>query len=350
MQKTILRGLAAATTIVLSGALALGTATSAQAVPETWGITSLTLDNGIVINSSGTSGDDGGFIATMQDTFMLNMASAYTYDSATLDPIATNDAGSNEAYISQVSDLKSAIAYQLEVDTGTDLLTDMTELDQDGNLTTNVISLSSSVDLSNDNVYLMSGFGFVALWNYTLATLTIIDPDGTVTVLTGTNAATDFSPQPADHSEDSDYFQAEGVVEFDGTDYWFVTMDGNNDVSRFNITGNTDQEVLATNVDDWSDSDTLNVSTCSDKWYTHTENNMGHTSYFGEDVDGNDEPVLAFDATFSSASSCGAAPDPVLPDTGISANEGVWAAAAGLLAGIGIAGFAIARRRKATAE
>ena len=41
------------------------------------------------------------------------------------------------------------------------------------------------------------------------------------------------------------------------------------------------------------------------------------------------------------------APAPVLPDTGVSANAGIWAASAALIAGLGIAGVFLARRRKA---
>ena len=38
---------------------------------------------------------------------------------------------------------------------------------------------------------------------------------------------------------------------------------------------------------------------------------------------------------------------PVLPDTGVSENAGIWAAVAALIAGLGVAGVFVARRRQA---
>jgi LPXTG-motif cell wall-anchored protein len=348
MNKSILRGIAATSSILLGAAFAVSAVSSAQAVaPETFKIESLALTNVAVVDVDDTAGDDGGFIATMQNAVLLaNDTSGYTFDLDTLAPIAATDVASEDNEASQASDLKSNIAYELSYTAGS--LDQMTEIDQDGNLTSNVISVSPPVDLTiTSNWLLMSGYGYIAMWDYDAGRLHTIAPDGTSTEVTnsGHNAG-DFVVGPATgNREGSDYFDAAGVVEFDGTDYWFVGTDDNASISRFNITAfQTVEEELLANVDGVGDSDTFSVSAC--KWYSHSEAD-GDSSWFGQNVSGMDEALIVGDAVLSTQSdSCATAPE--LPNTGVDAGTGVALGAA--IAAIGALSLVAGRRREAASR
>ncbi len=343
MKKTLSRGLAAASTLALGAAFVIGTASTAQAV-ETWTITSLSITDVVAQDVNDTAGDDGGFLAPTQEGILLNNDnSGYLFDLTDLAPIAATDSGYDDSDISQVSDLKANVAYELHVgNTTSNLLDEMVELDQQGNLTTNVITIAPAIDLSSDSWFLMSGFGYIALWDYANGDLYTIAPDGTSTqVSLATNVESDFTPAPqSGDSEGSSYFMAAGVAQFDGTDYWFTGFDVDGSISEYNITGGNITNVLAVDDNTGPDADTFNISTCSNKWYAHGED--GAPSFFGADTTGMSEPAVVGDGVFSSAGTCASTPDPELPNTGVDAGAGV--AFAALLAGLGAVAFIVRRR------
>lgn len=353
MKNSFRRALATTTALTIGTGLSLGFASPAFAVPDTWTITSLSLDNAVVVDSAPYSGDDDGFLAAMRSAVMLSGGdSGYNYSLSSLAPIASNSATASDSNISQIADLKSNIAYEITIadNVGIGTISQMVELDQDGNPTTNVIDWSSDFVFPEGDCYLMSGFGFLAIWDVTNGGLTTIAPDGTVTTVTSAgNSLSDFVTVPADHSEGSNWFLGAGVAQFDGTDYWYVGTDSNESISEWNITGSPTTTELLDNIDSQSDSDTFTVSTCSNKWYIHTENNDGDddwTSFFGEDITGMEEPILAADAVFSGAGTCPET-SPELPNTGL--ESGATIAFASLLVALGATTF-IAMRRRGAAE
>ncbi len=341
------RGFAALGILLVTSSLTIGSASSAQAV-ETWTITSLTLDNVVTTDVNDYSGDDGGFIAPMKKKVVYNADGAgYTYDLANFDPIAGNDAAYDNPNISFASDLKSNIAYEVVAGTvSSGVLDRIVSLDQDGNEDQTIL-LSQTIDLNSNSWFLMSGFGYLALWDYSNGFFYTIDPDGTVNAVDmSTNLQGFYDVVPnSNHGETSDYFMAGGVVQFDGTDYWYTGLDQNQSISEFNITGTSYQNVLLINTDSAGDSDTFTVSTCSNKLYMHTEDDMAGTSFFGQALNGAAEFVVVADATFSSAGDCTIADPPAsseLPATGV--NAGLGLALAGILGGLGVAAVFIRRR------
>ena len=348
MNINVKKSLAAASTLALGAAFALGSASTAHAV-ETWTITNLSLTGAVAVDVDDTSGDDGGFLAPTKNGVVYNADDgAYTYDHDTFATLGENDAAYNDGDVAFVSDLKSNIAYQVNVGEN-DLITTITELDQDGNLGT-IITLSEPIDVSaSDDRILASGFGYLALWVADDGDLLSIAPDGTVTELDdGTNTYEEFDPYvEIGNDETSSYFKAAGVMEFDGTDYWFVGIDTDGGVSRFNLTGDSVNEQLLANPQGTSDSDTFNVSTCAEKFYLHSENNDGDddwTVFFGLDVTSKAEIVVVGGATFSSAGDCEVAESPELANTGIDVGAGV--ALSVLLTGLGAVAYIVVRRRQ----
>lgn len=343
------RAFAALGVLLATSSVTIGSASSAQAV-ETWTITSLTLDNVITTDVNAYSGDDGGFIAPMKKRVVYNADGAgYTYDLGNFDPVAGNDAAYDNPNISFASDLKSNVAYEVVAGTvSSGVLDRIVSLDQDGNEDQTIL-LSQTIDLNSNSWFLMSGFGYLALWDYSYGYFYTIDPDGTVNAVDmSANQKGYYDVVPnSSQGETSDYFMAGGVVQFDGTDYWYTGLDQYQSISEFNITGPSYQNVLLINTDSAGDSDTFTVSTCSNKLYMHTEDDM--TSFFGQPLNGAAEFVVVADATFSSAGDCTIPDSPAsseLPATGVNAGPGL--AFAGILTCLGVA--AVVGRRRVVAS
>jgi LPXTG-motif cell wall-anchored protein len=343
MNKTSRRALAAAAALTLGTGLALGTASAAQAV-DTWTITSLTLNNPIVIDAFPTSGDDGGLLSVTESYVLRDgNAAVYAYDLLTLTPFAEAGAGP-DADFNYASDLKTSTAYLIDAAGEPETISQLTQLDNEGNITATVITLSESIDMNSEAWYLMSGFGWIGFWEHSLGSLKVIDPATGAVTTVDANTRADFSPAPSDQREDLGVWDGGGVGMFDGTDYWFVATDTGGDISQFNLTGTAQTSVMLANVHDVGQSDqsdTFTVSACDSRFYIHDEG--PGTLWFNQDVTGMAEPLLSADATFSRP--CGDPPAPVLPDTGVDA--GTTTAVAAGLAVLGALAIIVVRRRRA---
>jgi LPXTG-motif cell wall-anchored protein len=188
-----------------------------------------------------------------------------------------------------------------------------------------------------------SGAGQVAFWNGTTGDIWVVSlPAGTITKVTGQSLFSAFSTEPTDNGEGTDLFQA-GILEYNCTAYSFLLIDDSDDSNllRYNAADATDELILEGDVSG-SDIDTIMVSPTDSRWYVHSEGE--YASVFGIDTSGLSEPIVSGDAVTTSGA---CADTPTLPDTGVSANAGIWAASAALIAGLGVAGVFMARRRQA---
>lgn len=343
MNKISRRALAAATALTLGTGFALGTASAAQAV-DTWTITSLTLDNPIVVDTNTEAGDDGGLLSVTESYVLRNgNNTVFAFDLATLDPFAATDADPGSDYM-YVSDLKTSTAYQIFSESRGPV-SELVQLDNEGNVTTTVITLSESIEVSGDSWYLISGYGWIGMWEFDRGLLKVINPaTGTVTT-NDANLRTAFTPATLIADEDLGAWDGGGVGMYDGTDYWFVGSDVNGDISQFKITGTAQTSVLLVNeMASSPDSDTFMVSAIEGRFYIHDES--PGDLYFGQNTTGMSEAVLSADATFSLQSGDAPAPPaPTLPDTGVDA--GTTTAVAAGLAVLGALAIILVRRRRA---
>jgi hypothetical protein len=341
MKKTH-RALAASTALALGATVTLGAASAAQAV-DIWTITSLTLDNPIVIDTDALAGDDGGLLSITQSHVLRDGdVAVYAYDLVTLDPVAAAGASPSNSFV-YASDLKTNTAYQV-VTSGA--LTQLVALDDDGNTTSTVVTLSETIesDPASDNDFLISGYGWIGIWEINvLASLKVINPaTGEVTTL-DTNIRDDYSPQPNTSSEGIGDFDGGGVGMFDGTDYWYVGSDANGDISKFNITGDPLASVMLENdMTDSPDSDTFMFSASACRFFIHDEG--PGDLWFGQVTTGMSEPMLSADATCSTPDSA----ELELSDTGVNAGEAT--AIAAVLGVLGALAVLVARRRQVSAR
>lgn len=337
MKKTH-RALAASTALALGATVALGAASAAQAV-DIWTITSLTLDNPIVIDTDALAGDDGGLLSITQSHVLRDGdAAVYAYDLVTLDPVAAAGASPSNSFV-YASDLKTNTAYQV-VTSGA--LTQLVALDDDGNTTSTVVTLSETIesDPASDNDFLISGYGWIGIWEIdVLGSLMVINlTSGAVTTLE-TNIEDDYSPRPNTSNEGIGDFDGGGVGMFDGTDYWYVGSDANGDISKFNITGDPLALVMLENdMADSPDSDTFMFSASDCRFFIHDEG--PGDLWFGQVTTGMQEPILSADATCSTPDS----PELELSDTGVNAGEATAVATA--LGILGALAVLLARRRQ----
>lgn len=350
MKKTH-RALAASTALALGATFALGAASAAHAV-DIWTITSLTLDNPIVIDTVALAGDDGGHVSVTQSHVLRDGDTAvYAYDLITLEPVAPAGASPSSDFV-YASDLKTNTSYQV---TTIDTVSQLVALDDDGNTTSTVVTLSETIQINvgAENHLLMSGFGWIGIWEFdVVGYLKVINPtSGAVTTLE-TNISPDYSLLPFESSEGTGGFNGGGVGMFDGTDYWFVGSDTNGDISKFNVTGTASASVMLDNdMSGGYDSDTFIVSPCSGRFFIHEES--PGDLWFGQVTTGMAEPMLSADATFSTpGANCSGSPEPEpeleLSDTGVNAGEATAAAAA--LGILGALAVLVARRRQVSAR
>lgn len=352
MNINLKKSLATASTLALGVAFALGSASSAQAV-ETWTITGLTLDNPVVIDAYGTAGDDGGFLAVTKKHVILDGDDAvFAYDLSTMAAFAATDVPANDEDYNIATDLKSNTAYVIQTgELSINEVDSLVALDVDGNVTSTVVTLSESIDLTSGSWILMSGFGWIGFWEYNVGAFKYVDPTtGTVTTEPGgVHVLSDYAPMPQiDAGEGTGQFDSSGVGMFDGSNFWYVGIDVNDDISKFVLTTDVEQAVMLDNTDpDVDNSDNFTISTCSNRFYNHNED-PNSDSWFGQDTTNMDEPLLSADATFSSAGDCTLPSDPELPNTGMDAGAGV--ALSALLAGLGAAAFIVVRRRQVASK
>jgi LPXTG-motif cell wall-anchored protein len=319
-------------------------ATPAMAVTSThtFKVDTMTITNSASIDADGTSGDDGGYLAVTTDVLLRDGDDeVHTYNKTTLAAIASSDVDNNNELF---SDLATETAYEFVL--GGDGFTGAIELDADGNETATEFAFSETIPTENGDEWVAgNGAGQVAFWNGTTGDIWVVSlPSGTVTKVTGKSLFADFDVPPADNSESSSSLWQAGILEFDCTNYNFLLLDdgdGADNATRFNTADATSEIVLAAGADDDTDIDTLMVSPSDSRWYAHSEGTT--TTVFGIDTEGDDEPIVTADATFTTESICADA----LPDTGVSENSGIWAASAALIAGLGVAGVFMARRRQA---
>lgn len=344
LKKLTYGGLALAAGLTLTLAATPATAVTST---HTFKVNTMTTTDSATVDSNSTAGDDGGHLAITPDVLLRDGDNEiYSYNKSTLVAIggSLDSDRANELF----SDLATEIAYEFLID-GDGNITGAYELDGDGNRTATQLTFSELIPTGNDDDWVgASGAGQVAFWNGTTGDIWVVSlPSGTITKVTGQSVFTDFTFAPAQQGEGSTIGQA-GILEFDCTTYTFVlvgpSVDGGQDnVTRYNTSTAASEIVLAAGANDDTDIDTLMVSPSGSRWYAHSE---GETpSMFGIVTDGMEEPIVAGDATFTSESICADAP--VLPDTGVSENAGIWAAVAALIAGLGVAGVFVARRRQA---
>ena len=347
------RALAGVSALALGVGLAAFSSVAANATTSTYSfkVDTLTTTNGTAHDAKPIAGDDDGYLATTSGVLLLDGQDALaSFNLATLADIGATTTTTDDGEI--FSDFASGKAYYMAKQNtgGDDFFDSALELDADGNPTSTTVTFSESIPVVNgaDDWYLASGAGQVGFWNGTTGELYLVSlPSGTVTKVT-VSAESVYDVDVADNSEnDSDLLQA-GVLNYDcaaGT-YGFVGTDSNNDISTWDLNSTTRTETLE-NVDDQSDSDTLTVSPANNKWFIHTENNDGEddwTSFFGVDITGMEEPIVAADATFT-MTDCAAA----LPDTGVDATQGgLLAVGAGAAALAGVL-FVVIRRRASQA-
>jgi LPXTG-motif cell wall-anchored protein len=340
LKKIAYGGLALAAGLTLTLAATPATAVTST---HTFKVNIMTTDDSATVDSDSTAGDDGGHLAITPDVLLRDGDNdIYSYNKSTLVAIgATADSSNaNELF----SDLATEIAYEFIVDNDGNI-TGAYELDGDGNRTATQLTFSEIIPTANDDDWVgASGAGQVAFWHGTTGDIWVVSlPSGTLTKVTGKSLFTDFPVAPAKNGEGSTIHQA-GILEFDCTAYSFLLMDdgeGQDSITRYNTSTGASEIVLAAGPNDDTDIDTLMVSPSGSRWYAHSE---GVTpSMFGIVTDGMEEPIVAGDATFTTESICADA----LPDTGVSENAGIWAAVAALIAGLGVAGVFVARRRQA---
>jgi LPXTG-motif cell wall-anchored protein len=338
MKKLAFGGLAVAAGLTLTLS-----ATPAMAVTSTtsFKVTSMTTDNSVTVDANATSGDDGGFLAITTDVLLRDGdTEVYSYNKSTLVAVGGSLTAlkANDLF----SDLATATAY--EFITSDDGYTGAFVLDAAGNRTATELTFSEVIPVGNDRDWVgASGAGQVAFWNGITGDIWVVSlPAGTITKVTGQSLFSAFAVEPAKfNGEGTDLMQA-GILEYNCTAYSFLLMDGSVDANlvRYNVADATDELILEG--DDNSDIDTIMVSPTDSRWYVHTED--AGSSVFGIDVSGLSEPIVAGDAVTTSGA---CADTPTLPDTGMSENAGIWAASAALIAGLGVAGVFMARRRQA---
>jgi LPXTG-motif cell wall-anchored protein len=335
MKKLAFGGLAVAAGLTLTLS-----ATPAMAVTSTinFKVTSMTTDNALAVDTDPSAGDDGGYLAITTDVLLREGDSdVHAYNKSSLAAVGTTDVtGDNELF----SDLATSTAYDFIL--SNDGFTGATALDAAGNLTSTVLTFSETIPTENGDEWVAgSGAGQVAFWNGTTGDIWVVSlPAGTITKVTGQSTFADFTDSPGNYNEaDTNLFQA-GILEYNCTAYSFLLMDSSEEpnLSRFNVADATQEVMLAGDSD--TDIDTIMVSPTDSRWYVHTE---GGGTVFGIPAAGS-EPMVSGDAVTTSEAICA---DPTLPDTGVSANAGIWAASAALIAGLGVAGVFMARRRQA---
>jgi len=350
MKTATKRVLAGASALALGVGLTAFSSLAAHAATSTYSfkVDTLTTTNGSAHDAEPNAGDDDGYLATTSGVLLLDgQESVASFNLTTLADIAATTGPTDHGDDGEMfSDFASGKAYYMAVqNTGGDSFFDSAiELDADGNRTSTTVTFSESIPEGNgDDWYMASGAGQVGFWNGTTGELYLVSlPSGTVTTVE-VSAESVYDVGVADHSEnDSDLLQS-GVLNYDCAGaYGFVGTDENNDISTWDLNATTRTETLG-NVDNHSDSDTLTVSPANNKWYIHTENNDGGddwTSFFGVDITGMQEPIVAADATTTSE-----ACDAALPDTGVDSTQaGLMAVGAGVLALAGVA-FVVIRRR-----
>jgi hypothetical protein len=324
-------------------------ATPAMAVTSThtFKVNTMTTDSSVVVNADPTSGDDNGFLAVTPDVLLREgQTGIYSYNKTTLDPIGggLDSSVNNELF----SDLTTEIAYEFINSGG--LLTGAFELDGDGNRTATELTFTEAIPINNnDNWVGANGAGQVAFWNGTTGDIWIVSlPSGTLTKVTGKLAFSAFENEPATGNGEGTSLRQAGILEFDCVDYSFILIDGDTEsATRYNATTGTTEVVIPAGPNDRTDIDTIMVSPSNSRWYVHSENpSPGPTSVFGINTSDISEPIVSGAATFTTEAICADAA-PVLPDTGVGENPGIWAASAALIAGLGVAGVFMARRRQA---
>jgi LPXTG-motif cell wall-anchored protein len=337
MKKLAFGGLAVAAGLTLTLS-----ATPAMAVTSTtsFKVTSMTTTNPLTVDADATSGDDGGFLAITTDVLLRDGDDeVYSYNKSTLVAVGGSLTALNDNDL--FSDLATATAYEFITDG--DGYTGAFVLDAAGNRTATELTFSELIPVGNDDDWVgASGAGQVAFWNGTTGDIWVVSlPAGTITKVTGQSLFSAFAVEPADNGEGTDLMQA-GILEYNCTAYSFLLMDSSPDANlvRYNAADATDELILEGDAS--SDIDTIMVSPTDSRWYVHSEDEGG--SVFGIDVSALDEPIVSGDAVTTSGA---CADTPTLPDTGVSENAGIWAASAALIAGLGVAGVFMARRRQA---
>jgi LPXTG-motif cell wall-anchored protein len=345
MKKLAFGGLALAAGLTLTLAATPATAVTST---STFKVNTMTTSSSAVVNADPTSGDDGGYLAVTPDVLLRDGDDEiYSYNKTTLVAVGGGFDSSNSN--SLFSDLTTEIAY--EFITTPDGFTGAYELDGTGNRTATQLTFTETIPAGNGDAWVGgSGAGQVAFWNGTTGDIWVVSlPAGTITKVTGQSLFSAFVNDPASNGEGGLMRQA-GILEFDCTAYSFVLVDGDTKSgTRYNTATATTEVVIPAGPNDDGDIDTIMVSPSNSRWYAHAENPApGPTSVFGIDTTDLSEPIASGAATFTSEAICGApAPAPVLPDTGMSENAGIWAASAALIAGLGVAGVFMARRRQA---
>lgn len=334
--------LAAGLTLTLSVTPALAVTST-----NTFKVNTMTTDSSAVVNADPTSGDDGGFLAVTPDVLLRDGDNEiYSYDKNTLVAIggSLDSSKNNELY----SDLATETAYEFIKDNDSNY-SGAYELDGNGDRTATQLTFSEAIPVGNEDDWVgASGAGQVAFWNGTTGDIWVVSlPSGTLTKVTGKLHFSAFENEPASNGEGSNLRQA-GILEFDCTDFSFLLIDSDTEsVTRYNATSGTTEVIIPAGPNDRSDIDTIMVSPSNSRWYVHSENSSpGPTSVLGIVTTDISEPIVSGAATFTTEAICADAA-PVLPDTGVSENAGIWAASAALIAGLGVAGVFMARRRQA---
>ena len=333
--------------VALAAGLSLTlSATPAMAVTSThsFEVNTMTTDSSATVDASATSGDDGGFLAVTPDVLLRDgNDGVYSYNKNSLAAIAGTTGTSKFNVL--FSDLTTEIAYEFISSSETSgPITGAYELDGNGNRTATQLSFTEEIPTDNgDRWVAASGAGQVAFWNGTTGDIWVVSlPSGTLTKVTGKALFADFANAPADNSEDVPVDQA-GILEFDCVDYSFLLLDANTEsFTRYNTSTAATEVLLAAGPLDGKDTDTIMVSPSDSRWYIHSE---GQGQVFGITVPGMSEAIVSAAATFTSEV-CPAA-DEKLAATGVSENAGIWAASAALIAGLGVAGGFMIRRRQA---
>jgi hypothetical protein len=264
-----------------------GTATSAvaivsviESIDDTFQIVSLHTTGARAIEHAGETGDDRGGIAVSRDRLLVNGDSGTAMFSA--DDLS-GSANLGQLYDGLVSNLRTETIYTLGNGSnpvfGGGTATTLIEIDGlTGQLTTNIINLSTQVNLFSGAVF--SGFNRAVVYDGSRV-FNLALPSGVVTDL---GAMASFPRTPSEN------WATWGVAEYvNGVVYLVYVLDSQNIVRR--AVGSSLTEPVAT-FNNLSDMASFTVSISRNRWYFHHEG----TSQFraGEEIAGYADATFSF--------------------------------------------------------
>lgn len=361
MKRTLSLLAASASALAL---VTVGASSTIAAAPDVFSVTSLTTDNAVYTEAQTLAGDDDGFLGVTGTKFIFSGDTAtVAYDLSDLGNgyVTDVDNGDNENnWI--FSDLKTQTSYFYvaeETDESGYDITGFQPLDQTGDVSGDVVTLSETITINNsedDCTIFASGYGRSAIWDGCLGVIYDIElPSGVVTTVTDVATFADYedsTPLLLDWFEVSNDVSQSTIVEYDGSALRVLAVARTENDYPLGIYRYSPQNVATDPAlllsfgedleDNYVDLWKFTASPATNQWCAGVED--GWPLINGDE--NIDELAFCASATFSTSAAPAPAPEPALAATGLDMTSTIAAGALVLLAGAGL--VLLARRRSAT--